>query len=383
MTVKTGVVYLQKDKFQFYLPSIGRVLEFRFVPEIIRDLDVINTELMENLIKIFVTNSKIAPCNLVVVLADNAYFMKDFLPVATQKATVSQQEVEKELLQKQAEEFIEHVPFDNVVSRSLPLKNGLRVYATNKDFYESIVIAFEHLGFTVENVIPGSVLGNGLSLRPVIDPTMAALILQKINTVKQYDLLGQQVFQPQVRQETGEIDEVELERFQAMQIKKPAQKKQYLLLAVIGVVLLILLIVLVQSQLQPPPSKRLGASSSTPAQAPPVAQQSIAFATPTLATTVAIANLPTENLSVQIINASNSASVAQLLLARLDTYKFKSVTTQTQEAIGSGATLVSFSVNTNQLVRAAVLEEVRKLENNVTVQEKQLGTYDITIVLGE
>jgi len=160
MTTKTSVVYLQKDKFQFYDANIGRVFEFRFVPEIIRDLDVINTELLENLVKVFVANSKITPCNLVFVLAENAYFTKDFVPPPQQKNATAQPEVTKELLQKQAEEFIEHVPFDNVVSKTIQLKGGLKVCATNKDFYESLAIAFEHLGFTMLSVIPGLVLGN-------------------------------------------------------------------------------------------------------------------------------------------------------------------------------------------------------------------------------
>src|ERR1700733_4896336 len=101
MTVKTGVIYLMKDKFQFFSPYDGKIFEFRFTPEIIRDLDVISTEILENLIKAFVINSKISPSNLVVVLAENAYFSKDFVMPADQKAS-NQRTVTRELLQKEA-----------------------------------------------------------------------------------------------------------------------------------------------------------------------------------------------------------------------------------------------------------------------------------------
>jgi len=50
------------------------------------------------------------------------------------------------------------------------------------------------LEFTVESVIPGLVLGDGLSLRPVLDPVMVNKFC-KNNMVKEYNLLGQQVFQ--------------------------------------------------------------------------------------------------------------------------------------------------------------------------------------------
>src|SRR5258708_25050187 len=122
MTAKTSGLYLQKEKFQYFDAYSGRIIEFRFVPEIVRDLNIINSELLENLIKVFVANSRIAPAALVFVLAENAYFTKDFLPPAPQKDASAQPEITKELLKKQAEEFIEHVPFDNVVSKTIPLK---------------------------------------------------------------------------------------------------------------------------------------------------------------------------------------------------------------------------------------------------------------------
>ncbi len=170
MVVKTSIIYLQRDKFQLFSPYLGRILEFRFVPEIVRDLDIINEALLDNLVKVFVTNGKIAPSNLIFVLADTAYFTKDIL-LSGQDQKVSNTSnavaVANEVLQKQADEFIEHVPFDNVVSKTLPLKNGIKVCATNKDFYEAFVIAFEHLGFTTESVIPGLVLGGRLFPHPI------------------------------------------------------------------------------------------------------------------------------------------------------------------------------------------------------------------------
>jgi len=380
MTEKTAVVYILKDKFQFYTPAIGRVIEFRFMPEVVRDLDIINSELLENQIKLFVTNTKISPGTLVFALAENAYFTKDFVQPTQAKGASSQPQISSEVLQKQADEFIEHVPFDNVVSKTIPLKDGMKVVATNKDFYESIAIAFEHLGFTVESVLPGLVIGNGLSLRPALDPPMANLILQKVNTVKQYNLLNQQVYQPLLKQETEEVDEVAVER----QLPKKANRKSIYALVGMSPVVVGLFVVLYMQMTAPPPNWKTQASNPTPQ--PPAQQVPLATVIPTVAPATTTSGAPTSEfatVSVEIVGTANSAATAQSLLSQLDTYKFKSVGLQTQSSVSSGATLVSFAPGVGQTVRNSVLTEVRKVATNVSVQEKQLGTFDITIVLGE
>jgi len=380
MVLKTGVVYLMKEKFQYFSPYDGKIFEFRFMPEIIRDLDVINGGLLENYIKVFIANSKISPANLVFVLAENAYFMKDFSTVAQQKNANTERTVTRELLQKNAEEFVEHVPFDNVVSRMLPLKDGLRVCATNKDFYESIAIAFEHNGFIVDSVLPGIVLGNGLNLRPVLDQAMANMILQKANAVKEYNLLGQQVFQPQSKQENEEVDEVELERLQS---KKPNKKRLYGMVGLLFSLIIVLVIVIIQSQAastSPKSSVLANAPAPTSQVAAPVV---LATQIPTSEPALSPSTLETQNLTVQIVNASNSTTAAENLQGMLDAYKFKSVNIQTQSPIGSSGALVSFGPNVSQDVRNAVLADIKKFENNINVQDQKIGNYDISIVLGQ
>jgi len=382
MAFKTGVVYLQKDKFQFFSPYIGRIFEFRFSPEAVRDLDIINSALLENLIKVFITNSKITPSNLVIVLAENAYFVKDFIMPPHQKTSAdSQPEITLEVLQKQAIEFIEHVPFDNVVSKTIPLKDGMRVCATNKDFYESIAVAFEHLGFTIESIVPGLILGNGMSLRPVLDQAMASVILQKINSVKQYDLLGQQVFQPTVKQESEEVDEsAEPERIQT---NKTDRKRLVVLSGVFASLVIVLIIVYVQSQSSTTPPRQ-PAIANTASPTKPVANPVVlATPLPISPASVTLSALQTQNITIQIVNSPSSATIARNLANQLETYKFESVSMQTQSSVGSANTIVSFSSSTGQNVRDAVLNEVKKYESNVSVQEKQIGNYDITIVLSE
>lgn len=182
MSNKSGVVYIQKEKFDIYSPSLGRVFEFRYVPEIIKDMEVINRVLLEDIIKLFIERSQISADNLLFVIGDNACFIKDFMPDAQTTATP----------QEQAKEFIDHVPFESVSSKTFAVQGGVRVFATNKDLYRSFKLAFEKLGFKVESVIPGFLIGNNMSLQPSLIPQMAAYALLKLNDLRQYNLLTEE-----------------------------------------------------------------------------------------------------------------------------------------------------------------------------------------------
>lgn len=382
-TLRTGVIYLQKDKLQIYSPYAGNVLELKFTAQMVRDLDIVDLELIETTIKAFVMNGKIAPANLVIVLADNAYFTKDFLQPAVQKtgATAITPEVTKEILQSQAEQFIEHVPFDNVVSKTIPLKNGIKVCATNKDFYQTIGLAFEHNGFSVLNVFPALVFGTGLGTQPVLTPPMATTIIAKANTLKQYDLLGLQVYEPDLKQETEEVDEVALEK---QQNKKPSKKQIYLVVAIFAF-LVVLLVILVMQFTAPPPKHSSTAAPAAPAPATAGHEPEVTASTPTVSVsnTASASTTQISSLAVQIINTGSTTTTAETLREKMNTYNFKSVTTQTQSSVGSSSTVVFFGPDVSQSVKDLVLGAVRQVKTNITVQDKTNSVYDITIILGE
>ena len=386
---KPGVIYLQKDKFQLFSPFLGSILEFRFLPTVVRDLDVINFDLLGNQVKDFVTSGKIPAGDMVIVLCDNAYFIKDFLypnPVQIpqkpgQPIVAVPPKITLDDLKKQADLFIEHVPYDNVVSKTIPLKNGIRVCAANQDLYGALKLAFETLGFTIDIVLPGLVLGNNISTHPVMDSVMASSVLQKANTLKQYDLLPQTAFQPHTDNATdnsGEEDVVE------QQDKKPNKKRLIALSGVFASLVIVLIIVFVQSQ-GPTTAPQSPAHAETPqAAAPPPAtavttQTTVATPTPI----IVVDATQTQSLNVQIVNASDSATLGQTLRTGLSRYAFKSITMQTQSNIGAASTVVSFSANVTQPVRNVILDEVRKIKSDITIQEKQDGLTDITIILGK
>lgn len=389
MTGKTGVIYLLNDRLQLFSPMLGNVVEFKFVPEVVRDLDVVNKVLMENLIKVFVTNGKIPPSNLIILLSDNTYFIKDFTLPAQPPAQKTPQpgkpeepKVTMEVLMQEADKFVEHVPYDNVVSKTFPMKNGMRVCAANKDFFDAVKGSFEKLGFTVESVIPGMVLGNNLSAKPVLDAALTSTVLQRSQSLKQYDLLTQETYVPASEKASDQTEEVEVED---PQNKKPDKKRLIALVGVLASLIIVLIIVFVQSQ-QPPTPPQQPAQASSPAAVKPAS--TVNTEQPTQAPVVAtpVPTIPAATMkafSVQLVSSSDSVAAGQTLNAALAKYGFKSVASQTQSTISSADTLVIFSSTVPQEVRNLILEEVRKVKSNITVQDRPSGTVDIAVIVGK
>lgn len=382
MTTKTGVIYLQKDKFQIISPFLNAVLEFRFTPAMVQDLDVLNDELLEATVKDFVTKSKIPPSNLIIILSDNAYFLKDF-PFAAPppakpepgKPPVPVKKTSVEDLQPQIDLFVEHVPYENVVSKNFTLKNGIRVCAVNQDLYKTIQVAFEKLGFTIDIVLPGLTLGGGLSAKPVLDKALASIALQKAPVLKQYNLQSQEAFSA-IKKEPDAIDEVQNAMETSGEPPKTNKKRMIFMVGVLIVLIVILVIVTIQSMQPPTPAKKQVTAKT--ATAKPTIVTPTAVPTPEQVTTA-----QTKDLKVQIIYSTDTTAESETLRDELKEYTFKSVSAQKQTNVGSAKTVVSFSSDVEQIVRNAVLDKVREVESDVTVQDLEGSTYNVSILLGK
>ncbi len=270
MTEKTYIIYLLKDKFEFYSPVNGSAIEFRFVPEIVNDLDVINPELFESLIKLFVANNKITFGSIVIVIADNASFIKDFIttnnPPNTLKtntannvsADVSIPAAAKENTNEEIKSFIEHVPFDDVASDTYPLSSGTKIWATNRELFTAIADAFKKQRFEVEAVLPGLVFEGNISSKATMDPAMAGIILQTFDSVKQHSLLSQKPVEPQAavtdsKEESKKIKNTE-ESYEINDTPKTGtnKKRLFVMIGIFVILIIILILVYVGSLRQNP-----------------------------------------------------------------------------------------------------------------------------------
>lgn len=388
MTGKPGVIYLLKDRLQLYSPYLSQIVEFRFAPEMVRDSDVINGDLIETQIKAFVLNGKIVPSSLYILLADNAYFVKDYVlptPPAVQKgAPPSPPPMSMETLQVMSLDFVEHVPYENVVSKTVPLKNGLKVIAVNKDFFDTIGGAFEKLGFKVEGVFPGLVLGNNLTTKPAMDPNIVNAVITRAGSLKEFDLQHQEVYTPAPRKGTETSVEMEIEDFDARK-GKPDKKRLYMMLGVFGV-LLIILVFVYQSSLESERTLTAAVPTNAPvATNPPALSPTVgpSEVSPTVKAGPAVDPEEAKLLTVQLTNTSAPAISFEKLRTTLGKFGFASVTSQSTPSLATSQTIIIFSILPSTEMRAAVLTEVKKLTPNVQIQEKADASTDITILLGK
>lgn len=387
MAARPGIIYLLKDRFQLYSPFLRQIAEFKFTPQLVLDADVVDREQLIMQIKAFVTNNKIQPSNLIILLADNAYFVKDYLlppPPSPQKPgqPPPPPPMSMETLQVMSMDFVEHVPYENVVSKSFPLKNGLKICAVNKDFFDVIKEAFESVGFTVDTILPGIALGNNLTVKPVLDGSIINAASAKATTLKEFDLQHQEVYVPQPKKGTETSVEMEIDDFEAKK-GKPDKKRLYVMIGVFGVLLIILVFVYIGSN--QPSSTQTAVVPTASAVKPtdvPTAVISTTQAEPSVAEEPAIDKEEAKLLTAQLTNTAASAIAVERLRKALGGFGFASMTTQSQPSLAASQTIIIFSLAPSNQMRQAVLLEVKKVTPNVQVQEKVDAPTDITILLG-
>lgn len=376
MQTKTGIIFLQRDKFQIYSPYLPNILEFRFVSELIRDFDLISYDLLENLLKVFIANNKISTSGLVIVIAENASFIKDFvLPQTSANNSLQQSQTPPptlEDLQNQANEYLEHVPFEEIASKTFPLASGVRAFATNQEIYEGMKTILEKQGFIIQGVFPGFAFGQDISNKPYLDGPSIGLILQKLPTLREYNLLKET---PVLSETTLPEEKEEKDEAVSTGPMQDGEKNKKMILAVgISAIVLIFIITggILYYQFANPPYK----PPPTPvAQQPTVAPPQVSQVVPSIA--------PVSELTVQITSASQSAVQAGTVKTAFTKYGFKTVTTQNQDTLGTGQGLLIFSSRVDSQTKTSITEDVKNILGDVLIQEKADASFDIVVILGK
>lgn len=236
-----GVIYLHRDKFEIYSPLPPRILEFNFVADLVRDMEIINKELLLNILTLFIQNNKLTPSNLTIVVANNACFIRDFMREEQDKNT---QEKQQEL-QKKIDEYIEHVPYESVSGKTFDFQKGLRVFAVNQELFEVLKFAFEQQGFAVDTVIPAGVFPNEIQQLPALTLPAANSIVQSSFMLKKYNFLNNPIQEHEVKQDSKENAEPEVQVQEVDSDTPPKPKNDHKREIMLGTVFGLLLVVLV------------------------------------------------------------------------------------------------------------------------------------------
>jgi hypothetical protein len=331
----TGVLYILKDKLQLYSTLQPTILEYHFQPQSIDHLTIVGKELLDTHIMQFVSKNDISPCNLIVVMADNASHIK--------MMTHDQSEEE------QTKNFTTTAPFfPHLVTKTIATPNGSCLYGVNYDLCEGIKEAFEKVGFSIDFVLPALAFGNDFSDKEKLSAKDIEVVLKEVFVKEEYNLIPTKMVP----------DEKELDNVMKDQTNKDVMRLYAA--SIFGALIIGIFVAWNNSNPQPTQTYRGRANNELNAIIMPSAQE-------------------TEDLRVQIIHTPATTATTVALLGSLKKYNFKSLNTLLMNKQEKAE--VRFTSRTSPKVRAAMLVEVGKYVKDVTVVEELDNTFDVTITL--
>jgi hypothetical protein len=164
------------DKNRLYIYDGNGVLRLDVPENVIRDVDVIDKSSFDSLVDTFIKTKKLDPSHIWMVLADGVCFSKDVI------------ETEPTKIDNGIKDFLEAVPFDQILSKRYRAQQGVRVIATNLEYVEAITEIFEREGFSMEGIVPGAIFP-GFNPKKVLDAELAKYILENKNLMRAGNML--------------------------------------------------------------------------------------------------------------------------------------------------------------------------------------------------
>lgn len=353
------VVFVERHRLRLYSPKLPAILTWDFPPSAISDLDIKNSEILRQEVKLFVNRNRVTPAPIMLIFSPSACFEKSF-PEAS--ADQKHDEVQK---------FIDAVPFEYVRSKVVPVGKGSRVIVANRDFYEALDIAFERLGFSTLAIAPFSLLGIPLPATG-FDGAVGKLISQRIDLARE-----QSFYTPKP---AGQNERAPM--------KSDEKRRLTILLTAFGVLILILVVVIflsLRSNLatgQPTGSgSRPATSSPANLTAPPATVRPPEAPRPSPATeSPSAADLAL--LRVEVINGSKTTGQAEDIKNRLQALGFKSVVTKNSAGTASNKTVIVYRAGVSDSVIDLVVKELQATFSDISAREVSQANVDISITTG-
>lgn len=175
MAKKTSpiVVNVNRNRLLICGTQVPAVVEVSLTSDMVSDLTVVDQAKLEAAVAGLIQQNKLTPAPAIVILASDICFEQDIA------------RLKESDLQIQIQKFLDTVPLTSVSSKVFETDTGYRVVAISRDFYEVVRTAFEKLGFTVQVVVPGYVLG-AVGVGDKFDLQACQLVIRNLDTISQH-----------------------------------------------------------------------------------------------------------------------------------------------------------------------------------------------------
>ncbi len=337
------VVDLSRSQLTICSTSSNGPSGFKFPPEVIKDLEVVNPSQLETLIKAFIAKHQLPPTPLIIILAPDAYFEKDLTGSESERVA-------------QVQEFLDAVPLLSASFKVFKMQDSQRLIVINRHLYESVKRSFEEQGFKVVAVTPAAVLAD-TKISNQLSAQSCRLILRKVDYIKQNSFLT----------EPAATD--------FHQKQKKFFKTHQTMLGILSVMFVAFSVAMGTILVRRPTNK--------PASAflPPASPQTTA--TPLVTTSPpASQSANFSQLSLTILNGSGTGGKAAELEKILKPLGFANIYIGNTSARPS-QTLIVFSQSVTTETRSVIVDSVKQLYPNLSNQENSQTQSDVTITIGQ
>ena len=384
------ILFIDRTGFSVYQDTLINIPKFNFTPDLVANLDVINKEQFTALISTFIQINKIVPSDLAVILSDNVIFVKDLAnpvqkspPAQDLKEDIGDDKDNKD----EAQDFLEDVPFEEVLAKVIKMGSMNRVVAVNKDLVMTIVDVFTGNKSVIEAVTPSFIFGQNANFTTGLTLINVKIILEDTETLKLGNLLTdqQKTLSPQGLESEVKNLTTDVKPDLETPAKKPRSLRQYILIGVFVTLLIILVVVYFNmgaSQTTSQTSKTNVSAGETvtptlPQNVSPSAQISITGTPITSASATTI-----NSIVVKVTQDSETNPTAETLKSALAKIGLQSIATEISETSPEKSSVVISKAIPADL-RDSIVVEIKKILPDINVLEGDDTNYTVNIVLGK
>ena len=171
----SGLIVLTKTQLAYYAEGMPKMISYVFPPEVARDMDIVNQNLLTTQLKDFITKNKLQPASISILLANDILFARE------SKATAPEDK------KNEIDTFVDLVPFEYPSTKSITFDSKTYITVANKEYYESVMNVFTGSGFTIHYVLPLYVFAKEIDLKKGVTSTSALQLVKRIDVYKQYN----------------------------------------------------------------------------------------------------------------------------------------------------------------------------------------------------
>lgn len=221
-----GFVYIDQNGMLLFTSTTPAVITFPFPQDIVRDLEIINKDLLQKeMLKLFTENA-LHPARYIFALSGNLLFEKPFTDSKTPES------------QKEIQSFLENIPFEHTAT--IIFENAeSKLIATNKDIFQTLARIFEQQGSVVEYIMPAYVLGIDVNQALAMTQSLLSDIHRKAPSLRQYSFFTDIL--PSAQKSPAESKKED--KKEGKEGDKKSNKRTLVLVASFIVLLLILIVV--------------------------------------------------------------------------------------------------------------------------------------------